>query len=152
MIRRPPRSTRTYTLFPDTTLFRSAALQSEVQRRVDGARDPLFAGTRARTELAEAEVDLELADHALDAAKARLGLLTGVDQAGLAVVTEGFLEMETPDIELRELPSIDLALYEVRRERANANYPLQQAYSRPAPTVYAGPQAHGSAPCRERGC
>src|SRR3546814_4834977 len=25
MIRRPPRSTRTYTLFPDTTLFRSAA-------------------------------------------------------------------------------------------------------------------------------
>src|SRR3546814_4397763 len=24
MIRRPPRSTRTYTLFPDTTLFRSA--------------------------------------------------------------------------------------------------------------------------------
>src|SRR3546814_16882102 len=27
MIRRPPRSTRTYTLFPYTTLFRSAAIQ-----------------------------------------------------------------------------------------------------------------------------
>src|SRR3546814_7857407 len=32
MIRRPPRSTRTYTLFPDTTLFRS--------RRADAAHDP----------------------------------------------------------------------------------------------------------------
>src|SRR3546814_14660869 len=28
MIRRPPRSTRTYTLFPYTTLFRSAAMPS----------------------------------------------------------------------------------------------------------------------------
>jgi len=122
----------------------AASLQSEVQRRVDGARDPLFAGTRARTELAEAEVDLELADHALDAAKARLGLLTGVDPAELSVVTEGFLEMETPNIDLRELPSIDLALYEARRERADANYRLQQAYSRTDPTVYAGPRVFGS--------
>src|SRR3546814_3929224 len=30
MIRRPPRSTRTYTLFPYTTLFRSAAMQKAV--------------------------------------------------------------------------------------------------------------------------
>src|SRR3546814_12803175 len=29
MIRRPPRSTRTYTLFPDTTLFRSAVGAAE---------------------------------------------------------------------------------------------------------------------------
>src|SRR3546814_19971076 len=28
MIRRPPRSTRTYTLFPYTTLFRSAAIRA----------------------------------------------------------------------------------------------------------------------------
>src|SRR3546814_6017077 len=35
MLRRPPRSTRTDTLFPDTTLFRSpllAAAQSDIQR------------------------------------------------------------------------------------------------------------------------
>src|SRR3546814_10428879 len=31
MIRRPPRSTRTYTLFPDTTLFRSSARQIAVR-------------------------------------------------------------------------------------------------------------------------
>lgn len=122
----------------------AGALRSEVQRRVDGARDPLFAGTRARTELAEAEVDLELAEHALDAAQARLALLTGNDPAELTVVTEGFLEMVTPAIELRELPSIDLALYEARRGRADANYRLQQAYSRTDPTVYAGPRIFGS--------
>ncbi|MDZ4325497.1 MAG: TolC family protein [Pseudomonas sp.] len=122
----------------------AGALQSEVQRRVDGARDPLFAGTRARTELAEAEVDLELAEHALDAARARLALLTGNDPAEVTVVTEGFLQMETSPTDLRELPSIDLALYEARRGRADANYRLQEAYSRTDPTVYAGPRVFGS--------
>src|SRR3546814_4405599 len=34
MIRRPPRSTRTDTLFPYTTLFRSAAQQPALQRRI----------------------------------------------------------------------------------------------------------------------
>src|SRR3546814_9277575 len=33
MIRRPPRSTRTYTLFPYTTLFRSSLLQRRTQPR-----------------------------------------------------------------------------------------------------------------------
>src|SRR3546814_20404569 len=34
MIRRPPRSTRTDTLFPYTTLFRSALLVDDVERRL----------------------------------------------------------------------------------------------------------------------
>src|SRR3546814_6725003 len=34
MIRRPPRSTRTYTRFPDTTLYRSIAGQGEIKRCV----------------------------------------------------------------------------------------------------------------------
>src|SRR3546814_10873549 len=33
MIRRPPRSTRTYTLFPYTTLFRSPSRRSRPRRR-----------------------------------------------------------------------------------------------------------------------
>src|SRR3546814_6749177 len=38
MIRRPPRSTRTYTLFPDTTLFRSLTGVSEsIRSRTKGA-------------------------------------------------------------------------------------------------------------------
>src|SRR3546814_10524203 len=43
MIRRPPRSTRTYTLVPDTTLFRSLAREAgaEVRGRVDPVVPPL---------------------------------------------------------------------------------------------------------------
>src|SRR3546814_12700099 len=39
MIRRPPRSTRTDTLFPYTTLFRSHAVGASVGRRLGGAHD-----------------------------------------------------------------------------------------------------------------
>src|SRR3546814_18575412 len=51
MIRRPPRSTRTDTLFPDTTLFRSAALPRLIYNPSDSVAvgwyrvDPLGHGT-----------------------------------------------------------------------------------------------------------
>src|SRR3546814_5758159 len=56
MIRRPPRSTRTYTLFPYTTLFRSQAIAKqcvsirflEVEAQ---AGDMFIANDRGRTEL-----------------------------------------------------------------------------------------------------
>src|SRR3546814_18106837 len=45
MIRRPPRSTRTYTLFPYTTLFRSAGLEHAVVHAVNnGGIDVFTAG------------------------------------------------------------------------------------------------------------
>src|SRR3546814_14976733 len=37
MIRRPPRSTRTYTRFPDTTLFRSEIADEDIPRLSTGA-------------------------------------------------------------------------------------------------------------------
>src|SRR3546814_17078963 len=40
MIRRPPRSTRTDTLFPYTTLFRSPAFHLRQRRRPGGAQPP----------------------------------------------------------------------------------------------------------------
>lgn len=119
-------------------------LLKEVQRRVDEARDPLFAGTRARTELAEAEVDLELAEHALVAAKARLALLTGTDLSDATVVTDGFLEMPEVAPQGADLSSIDLAVYEARRERADAYYRLQEANRSSDPTVFAGPRLTGN--------
>src|SRR3546814_18185903 len=44
MIRRPPRSTRTDTLFPYTTLFRAPALSRGARRGGAGAGRPLLAG------------------------------------------------------------------------------------------------------------
>src|SRR3546814_13151938 len=43
MRRRPPRSTRTYTLFPYTTLFRSNILNLNMQRTVHTAANVLMA-------------------------------------------------------------------------------------------------------------
>src|SRR3546814_4822524 len=42
MTRRPPRSTRTYTLFPYTTLFRSYQARHSVVHRPDQKDDPLL--------------------------------------------------------------------------------------------------------------
>src|SRR3546814_9774652 len=54
MIRRPPRSTRTDTLFPYTTLFRSMLIvcDSRVRRRYYWLREP-FSSAVAASELAE---------------------------------------------------------------------------------------------------
>src|SRR3546814_16770075 len=43
IIRRPPRSTRTYTLFPDTTLFRSLVLAAVVSAAMAGGAGSLYA-------------------------------------------------------------------------------------------------------------
>lgn len=118
-------------------------LQIEVQRRVDSARDPLFAGTRARTQLAEAAVDLELAQHALDAAIKRLSLLTGANTEATSVSTSGFIELEPVTARL-DYPSIDLALYEARRERADASRRLQEANAKTDPTISGGPRILGT--------
>src|SRR3546814_6042590 len=47
MIRRPPRSTRTDTLFPYTTLFRSSVLQ--FLERITGVREPNITDWRRET-------------------------------------------------------------------------------------------------------
>src|SRR3546814_2120900 len=49
MIRRPPRSTRTDTLFPYTTLFRSAAIEQHAFIAVDVGDLALGAGGRGET-------------------------------------------------------------------------------------------------------
>src|SRR3546814_11563216 len=67
MIRRPPRSTRTDTLFPYTTLFRSAGAAAAARRRLAGAAH----GIEAVRALGDARHDLALGD-AVAAADFRL--------------------------------------------------------------------------------
>src|SRR3546814_16484531 len=73
MVRRPPRSTRTYTLFPYTTLFRShrqalAAAAANIEKRearcaeIDIALQPLIFALEERIRMAG--VDRSLADKA----------------------------------------------------------------------------------------
>lgn len=119
-------------------------LEKEVKRRVADARDPLFAGTRARTELEQAKVDLELAEHAAEAAKSRLALLIGGSGESLDVSTAGFLDLEPANASPDAFSSADLAVYEARRLRADANISLQDANARTDPTVFAGPRYLGT--------
>ncbi|MXO70266.1 TolC family protein [Alteraurantiacibacter buctensis] len=119
-------------------------LVTEVQRRVDEARDPLFAGTRARTELAEARVDLELAEHEAEATISRLTLMTGGDPAAISIVTTGFLDLADLAPVTEDLTAAELALFEARQDRAGANFRLAEANNRTDPTVHAGPRLFGN--------
>lgn len=121
----------------------ATAAQREVQRRVDGARDPLFAGTRARTQLAEARVDLELAEHARDAALTRLAALWGGSSAGLSVESEDFLTFSRPAA-AGPMAVADVAIFEARRARAEAAIALERSNARTDPTLSAGPRLLGT--------
>ncbi len=118
-------------------------LAREVGRRVNEARDPLFAGTRARTQLAEAKIDLELAEHARDAAMKQLAAFWGGDATGLIVDAGRFLIVEAPGRGLQPAAA-DLAIFEARRRRAAAGVTLQQAGARTDPTWTAGPRYIGT--------
>src|SRR3546814_20039136 len=106
MIRRPPRSTRTDTLFPYTTLFRSHLRDVGVgafhEDRGD-IRAPARAGLRAEIKEAVDPGQL-LLEHLRDAVLDRFGRCTGVGGA---------------DIDLRGL-DIGILLERQRKERADA--------------------------------
>src|SRR3546814_5082618 len=70
MIRRPPRSTRTDTLFPYTTLFRSCAARMARQEKGDGGALALHRIDR--------QLAARLADEAVDLAQAKAGSLAHV--------------------------------------------------------------------------
>lgn len=117
--------------------------QTEVARRVASARDPIFAGTRASTAVAEAEVDLELALHARDAALARLSLWWGGQAEGLVVPLGMFLELDGIVGPVEPAPA-DVAVYQARGAAADAAIAVQQANSARDLTVSGGPRIIGN--------
>nr|WP_083434474.1 TolC family protein [Sphingomonas sp. Y57] len=115
-------------------------LEREVRRRVGSARDPIFAGTRARTSVAEAKVDLELAIHARDAALNRLASFWGAEtSADFVVPASDFLEFATSAGPVIASPA-DMAVGEARGKRAEAATELQRANTVKDPTISAGPR------------
>lgn len=118
-------------------------LAREVGRRVTDARDPLFAGTRTRTQLAEAKVDLELAEHERDAKLSRLVSLWGGSPVGLSVTSGAFLTVSEASLPTDPSP-VDLAVFEARRRQASAELALQRANARTDPTISGGPRIIGT--------
>lgn len=114
-------------------------LRAEVMRRVREARDPLFAGTRADTRVAEAEVDLELALHARDAAFGRLAAFWGGSADGLEISLDQFFMLDAPAPQLGgAIAPADLAIFEARARRAEAAIAVEQARRIQDPIVRGG--------------
>ena len=117
----------------------ASELEREVARRVASARDPIFAGTRARTAVAAAKVDLELAVRARDAAIRRLSLLWGGSPEAPSTSVAEFLDLKPAERPHPASPA-DLAVAEARIARARAAVGLQRANAARDPTLSAGPR------------
>lgn len=114
-------------------------LRDEINRRVRAARDPQFAGTRADTRVSEAEVDLELAEHARDAAMNRLIALWGGSARGLVIAIDDFFMLDRPEPVISDAISpVDLAVYEARVRRAEASVRLEESRRVQDPTIRGG--------------
>src|SRR3546814_18352348 len=91
MIRRPPRSTRTDTLFPYTTLFRSPAVgQPVIEASLEGDAPGIVV-----IDLAQACGDVLVIEHRIGDASAEIGTEVGFWQE---VVLQGQGRRQPPDI------------------------------------------------------
>ena len=111
--------------------------QVEVQRRVDMARDPLFAGARAEAELAQAQIDFDQAGIQARLTRATLGRFwIGASDFSLDPAdfedTSAAREISGPAAE------IDLAVLAAHRDVSRARVSLEQARATPDATVSVG--------------
>ena len=113
-------------------------LRQEVGRRVASAKDPIYAGTRAQTGVAEAGADLALAVHARDAALKRLAMLWSGAPATSVADVERFLDVRP--VPASASSAADLAIFKARHARAQSSVELQRANAARDPTISAGPR------------
>src|SRR3546814_1392952 len=85
MLRRPPGSTRTDTLFPDTTLFRSPALDERIRRQRTRAEAALLAEAGVTGVPVPRVIDVDLADAALERSEEHTSELQSLMRISYAV-------------------------------------------------------------------
>ena len=110
-------------------------LERETARRVAAARDPLFAGERARTDVAQARLALDQARAASANARAALSAYVGAPVSGLDLKD---FEATRDDAATTGATSADLALLEAQRDAALARVRVEQGRAVQDPTVRAG--------------
>src|SRR3546814_1410191 len=116
MLRRPPGSTRTDTLFPSTTLFRSGRsrrqhhLRLDLQRLARGQGAHLGGGDRHRGRSAD------------DAA-------SGVDQPGRQSRPDGEQRSEEHTSELQSLMRISYAVFCLKKKKINTDITEYEIYN-----------------------
>jgi len=110
--------------------------QSEVRRRVEAARDPLFAGARVDTQVIQARIALDQARVvAQNARRALAAYWSNPSDQPLDAA-----EFENTNAELPALPaqSIDVSLLEAQRETADAQVSLERSRAVPDLTLRGG--------------
>src|SRR3546814_7378664 len=120
MIRRPPRSTRTDTLFPYTTLFRShASLRDSRARRTEGAQTGCFRGA----------VQRRLVDRT-----AGQGLRAG-QRASLPAPQARLFRSEEHTSELQSIMRISYAVFCLKTKTKHTEQPTYYNHTK-SPTTY----------------
>src|SRR3546814_4650746 len=115
MIRRPPRSTRTDTLFPYTTLFRSAGL---------------------KTTFLDRKVRLNVAAFGYGFQDIQLG--------SFALAGSISLRSEEHTSELQSLMRISYAVFCLKKKKSIKNHQLKTIYSTPSESTQAQEQMHNN--------
>lgn len=111
--------------------------QTEVQRRVNAARDPLFAGARAESELAQAQIDFDQAEIA-----ARLGRATlasfWMGPADFVLRDEDFTDTSASRRPAGDPTIIDETAIAAQRDIATSRVAVERARAVPDATVSVG--------------
>lgn len=111
--------------------------QVEVQRRVEAARDPLFAGARAEAELAQAQIDFDQAE--VNARIARITLAkfwNGV--ADFSLTPADFEDVGASRVVAGDPAAADLAVFDAQARIFDAQARVEEARAVPDPTVSVG--------------
>ena len=111
--------------------------QTEVQRRVNMARDPLFAGARAEAELAQAQIDFDQAGIQARLARATLGRFW-IGAPDFSLDPAGFEDTSAAREVAGPVSEIDLAVLSAQRDVSRARVRVEQARAMPDATVSVG--------------
>ncbi|MFN9925696.1 MAG: TolC family protein [Phenylobacterium sp.] len=128
-------------LIADARLIAAQSAQTDVDRRVRAARDPLFAGSRAAATTAQAEIERDQARAAARDARDVVARYWG-GSADFALNLETFFGV-VPPVGLRAVAVADLALLEAERDVAASSVRLEQSRAVADPTVRAGVRHFG---------
>ncbi len=111
--------------------------QVEVQRRVDMARDPLFAGARAEAELAQAQIDFDQAEIAARVAKISLAKFWE-GPADFSLGEVAFEDTSAARVVVDDIAQADLDIFLAQRDIARAQVAVEQARRTQDATVSVG--------------
>jgi cobalt-zinc-cadmium efflux system outer membrane protein len=128
-------------LIAEARLIAAHQSQSDVVRRVRSARDPLFAGVRAATLTAQAEIARDQARQSALDARATLGRYWG-GAADFSFDLEDFFKVAAPTVAPVQ-DTADLALLAAARDVAEARVKVEKSRQVADPTVRAGVRYFG---------